>query len=52
MATDYPAYSQQRASNELAKRGTTSSPGGVRSVWIRHDIENFKRCKTIANYNR
>lgn len=48
MATEFPAYGQQRASNELAKRGTTISPGGVRSVWIRHDLENFKkRLKTL-----
>ena len=43
MATEFPAYGQQRASNELAKRGITISPGGVRSVWLRHDLENFKK---------
>jgi transposase InsO family protein len=43
MATEYPAYGQQRASNELAKRGITISPGGVRGVWLRHDLENFKK---------
>lgn len=43
MATEYPAYGQQRASNELAKRGVTVSPGGVRSIWLRHDLETFKK---------
>jgi len=43
IAIDYPAYGQQRASNELAKRGITVSPGGVRSIWLRHDLETFKK---------
>ena len=43
IATDYPAYGQQRASNELAKKGITISPGGVRSIWLRHDLETFKK---------
>ena len=43
MATEFPAYGQQRASNELAKRGISISPGGVRGVWLRHDLENFKK---------
>jgi transposase InsO family protein len=42
-ATDYPAYGQQRVSNELKKRGIFISPGGVRSVWLRHNLENFKK---------
>lgn len=43
IAYDYPAYGQQRASNELAKRGVTISPGGVRSIWLRNDLETFKK---------
>ena len=43
MATEYPAYGQKRASNELAQRGVTVSPGGVRSIWLRHDLETFKK---------
>ena len=43
MATDFPAYGQVRASNELRKKGTFISPTGVRSVWIRNDLANFKQ---------
>lgn len=43
MAIEFPAYGQLRASNELAKRGILISAGGVRSVWMRHDLESFKK---------
>ncbi len=43
IAGEFPAYGQQRASNELGKRGLTISPGGVRSIWLRHDLETFKK---------
>ena len=43
IAINFPAYGQKRASNELAKRGVTVSPGGVRSIWLRHDLETFKK---------
>ena len=43
IATDQPAYGQLRASNELKRRGIIISPGGVRSVWQRHDLETFKK---------
>jgi transposase InsO family protein len=43
MAIEYPAYGQVRASNELRKRGLFISPSGVRSVWLRNDLENFKK---------
>lgn len=35
IAIDYRAYGQKRASNKLAKRGTTVSAGGVRFIWLR-----------------
>jgi transposase InsO family protein len=43
IALEFPAYGQKRASNELAKKGVTVSPGGVRSIWLRHDLETFKK---------
>ncbi len=42
-ALEQPAYGQVRVSNELKKRGTFVSPGGVRSIWLRHDLESFKK---------
>ena len=40
---EFPAYGQLRASNELKKRGLSVSPGGVRTIWQRHDLETFKK---------
>jgi len=42
-AIDYPAHGQARTSNELRKRGVFISGSGVRSVWLRHNLENFKK---------
>ncbi|WP_316675393.1 IS481 family transposase [uncultured Tolumonas sp.] len=42
-AIEYPAHGQQRTSNELRKQGIFISGSGVRSVWLRHDLENFKK---------
>lgn len=43
IAIDNPALGQKRASNELKRRGIIVSSGGVRSIWIRHDLETFKK---------
>ena len=42
-AIEKPAYGQLRTSNELKKKGIFVSPGGVRSIWLRHDLETFKK---------
>lgn len=51
MAVAFPAYGQLRAANELRKQGTIISPGGVRSVWFRHNLETFKK-RLDAPYSR
>ncbi len=43
MAFDYPAFGQQRACNELRKKGIFISAGGIRSVWLRHNLELFEK---------
>lgn len=43
MAVEKPAYGQLRVSNELKKEGVFVSPGGVRSIWLRHNLETFKK---------
>lgn len=42
-AIDEPAHGQVRVSNELRKRGIFVSPSGVRSIWLRNDLANFKQ---------
>src|SRR5579864_962833 len=39
MAFQQPAYGQHRVSNELKKQSVFISPGGVRSVWQRYNLD-------------
>lgn len=38
-----PAHGQVRTSNELRKQGVFVSASGVRSIWLRHNVANFKQ---------
>jgi len=42
-AVNQPAHGQHRTSNELRKQGIFVSGSGVRSIWVRHGVENFKK---------
>lgn len=43
LAVENPALGQKRASNELHQRGIMVSSSGVRSIWLRNDLETFKK---------
>lgn len=36
---EYPTQGQMRTANELKKRGIVVSAGGVRSIWLRHNLQ-------------
>ena len=43
LAIANPALGQKRASQELQVQGILISSSGVRSVWLRNDLESFKK---------
>lgn len=48
---EYPTHGQVRVANELRKRGLDISAGGVRSVWMRHELEiKSKRLKRLERW--
>ena len=42
-ALEQPAHGQHHTSNELRKIGVFVSGSGVRSIWLRHGVESFKK---------
>jgi len=36
---EFPTHGQTRTANELKKKGTILSAGGVRSIWLRHNLQ-------------
>ncbi len=43
LAIENPALGQLRVANELKKKGILISAGGVRSIWVRNDLETLKK---------
>lgn len=43
LAIANPALGQKRASHELLQKGIMVSSSGVRSIWLRNDLESFKK---------
>jgi transposase InsO family protein len=43
LAIENPALGQLRASQELLQRGMIVSSGGVRSIWLRNELETMKK---------
>jgi transposase InsO family protein len=49
---EFPMHGQLRVSNELKKEGIILSPGGVRSIWLRHGLEIRKlRLKRLEKWS-
>jgi len=42
LAVDEPAWGQKRVANELAKEGVSVSAAGVRTIWLRHELQTMK----------
>lgn len=49
---EHPTRGQQRVANDLRMQGHQVSPGGVRNVWLRHDLgtrhKRLLRLETVA----
>jgi len=52
LSVENPAFGKERAANELKKQGIFISPGGVRNVWLRNNIETIKKRLAVLQENR
>ncbi|GJL75203.1 MAG: hypothetical protein NMNS02_13090 [Nitrosomonas sp.] len=43
MAYEYPTYGQHKVANALKLQGIAVSASGVRSIWLRHNLECYKK---------
>lgn len=51
MALEQPSWGHYRTSNELKQAGVVISPSGVRCIWLRHGLNNFKlRLKNLESH--
>jgi len=50
---EHPTRGQGRVANDLRLQGTEISPGGVRNVWLRHELETrYKRLMRLEQHAR
>lgn len=50
-ALEFPTHGQHRCSNELRRLGINLSGGGVRSIWLRHQLEKkSQRLKRLEKW--
>lgn len=48
---EFPTHGHRRTSNELRAKGVIVSEGGIRGVWMRHDLEvKAKRLKRLEKH--
>lgn len=49
LAIENPALGQLRVAQELLQRGIVVSSGGVRSIWLRNELETMKTPESLGN---
>jgi hypothetical protein len=43
MVYEFPAYEQHQVANQLRLQKIMVSGRGIHSIWLRHDLESFKK---------
>lgn len=49
---EFPTHGQVRVANELKQEGVVLSPGGVRSIWLRHGLEKKRRMGRSSRFTQ